>query len=511
MEQDFSSLPDEALTPEQRRRKQEALAGVVAQIGSGQQAQADIQAKANMAKEVSAAVAPPQPPRSFVVPGSLAPKPAPAPEPVESAKDFVQPPAPVAPQAGMGATPPPGVLTQVQSESSTSQKLLNTEGYDAAQKKADESAAASDLAQQELTLATATEQFARADKIAADTAELQKRQQENMAAQQRASDLFKARFDEYSNTSVVNPWSNMSTGAKLMSALSIGLGGLAGAPEGKNVGLDIINDTIKRDIELQKANMDKKKGELTLIQQYGQELRQQGLDDRQIFEGMLALGQKQFDMKIDAMQKVINPKDPKYPQILAIQAKRAQERVPQELEVAKFGATTVQKSAATTTAIGKGGAGAAPKELEEKATRELLDKENVLYNYKRLEQVANTSKEEMGKIMGTINKYAQAWNLAGGNWYKLDEETQNAIAQAIKAQSGAQVTDAEREWLTSYFPSTTNDITQFQARLANQLNRGKENYLRELDTREQRGENVAPWRERFNRDFTPPTGIKKQP
>lgn len=53
-------------------------------------------------------------------------------------------------------------------------------------------------------------------------------------------------------------WNNMSTGNKVLATIGIILGGAGGGASGRNMALDVLNNTIDRDIKAQQANIDKK-------------------------------------------------------------------------------------------------------------------------------------------------------------------------------------------------------------------------------------------------------------
>lgn len=342
--------------------------------------------------------------------------------------------------------------------------------------------------------------------------ELEQRRADNLQAQEQAADTFRKQFDEYANTQVTNPWSNMSTGAKIMSAISIGLGGLGAGPGGKNIGLDIINQNIARDIDIQKANMDKKKGQLTVLQDYGQSLRAQGLNDQQVTEGMIALGKKLTANKLEQIALGMGSEDGRSSALLKSAADMNQDAAKTQLELAKAKSSTVT----TTDNLqiggigGPGGGTGMGKDLSEKETSDLLNQQKALRGFKRLDNLAKANDDEIGLIMGTLNKYRAKFNAASGDFYKLDTATQDAIAKALKAQSGAQLTDKEIEWLKSYFPSTTMDSNQFRSRLAALSGPALEETRRELEMRAKLGQRVQPLIDQLNADFpTNPTGLKK--
>lgn len=76
-------------------------------------------------------------------------------------------------------------------------------------------------------------------------------------------------------------FTSQSTGAKLATMLSVVLGaGAAQRINGRNVGLDMMNDAVARDIDAQKASFDMKRGALSAQQNlYGQMLQTFGRED----------------------------------------------------------------------------------------------------------------------------------------------------------------------------------------------------------------------------------------
>lgn len=66
----------------------------------------------------------------------------------------------------------------------------------------------------------------------------------------------------------INPnhyWENLSTGNKVMTGIALALGALGGAASGgKNAAVDVINQSINRDIAAQKMNLDNKKSLLSV-------------------------------------------------------------------------------------------------------------------------------------------------------------------------------------------------------------------------------------------------------
>lgn len=95
---------------------------------------------------------------------------------------------------------------------------------------------------------------------------------------------------------------NQSTGAKLATMLSVVLGaGAAQRINGRNVGLDMMNDAIARDVDAQKASFDMKRGALAAKQSlYGQMLQNFGREDIAADATQLAL-MKGYEAKIGAV------------------------------------------------------------------------------------------------------------------------------------------------------------------------------------------------------------------
>lgn len=71
-------------------------------------------------------------------------------------------------------------------------------------------------------------------------------------------------------------WASMSTGNRIIAAISLALGGIGGGLTGKggNVALDIINKAIDRDIEAQKGNLENKKSLLSINLQRTRDLNE---------------------------------------------------------------------------------------------------------------------------------------------------------------------------------------------------------------------------------------------
>lgn len=99
-------------------------------------------------------------------------------------------------------------------------------------------------------------------------ASLQKRQEDFQNRLDSYNAQTESAYNDYMNGEIDpnHMWHNMGTGNKVLAAISIALGGLGGGLSGRggNTGLDVINQAINRDIEAQKANLDKKRSLLSM-------------------------------------------------------------------------------------------------------------------------------------------------------------------------------------------------------------------------------------------------------
>lgn len=137
--------------------------------------------------------------------------------------------------------------------------LLNRlESGSAAEKQAVDAKAKADIAesvvrqQQAETNSTALAEHQRAKD------EMERQYQSNVANKQKE---IEGLTDKYLNTPLDanHMWHEMGTGGKITAGIAIALGALGGALSGTNgnVGLDLINKAIERDIKMQEMNLDK--------------------------------------------------------------------------------------------------------------------------------------------------------------------------------------------------------------------------------------------------------------
>ena len=87
--------------------------------------------------------------------------------------------------------------------------------------------------------------------------------------------------EDYSNTNI-DPsrfWSDMGTGNKILAGISLGLGAIGGMVDGKNRVADIFENAINRDVNIQKANLDKKSQAMTAQRGVLADMRMQFSDE----------------------------------------------------------------------------------------------------------------------------------------------------------------------------------------------------------------------------------------
>lgn len=95
-------------------------------------------------------------------------------------------------------------------------------------------------------------------------ADLEKQKADNFQKANEATDSKIADYEkmkqDFRDTVIKDPWAERSTGAKIGAALAIGFGAFGGALTGQpNAALQIINDSINRDLQIQSKNLETKK------------------------------------------------------------------------------------------------------------------------------------------------------------------------------------------------------------------------------------------------------------
>ena len=101
-------------------------------------------------------------------------------------------------------------------------------------------------------------------------------------------------------------WNSKTTEQRNSATIALFLGAVgAGITGGQNVAIKDIDDNIKRDIDAQLANIDKKRGELTELQRVAQTVRQQGGDIQMQKNAMLATARSALEDRVRGMGMVM--------------------------------------------------------------------------------------------------------------------------------------------------------------------------------------------------------------
>ena len=244
--------------------------------------------------------------------------PAPATAPIAPAEG-----APAIVRTGIGAQPqapptPPAKPEMVTAGVSTSTATGSTralgpskETLDAAMKaQAELGQAQADLAQRQADAQLAQARYIREqaqaeEKARMDQAIVEEETQRRLAPVNQAIDTARQQYQSMS----VDPnrwWNSRTTEQRNSATLALFLGAVgAGITGGQNVAIKDIDDNIKRDIDAQLANIDKKRGELTELQRVAQTVRQQGGDIQAQKNAMLATARGAMALRIDAMGKTM--------------------------------------------------------------------------------------------------------------------------------------------------------------------------------------------------------------
>lgn len=315
------------------------------------------------------------------------------------------------------------------------------------------------------------------DQRAEEFNELQTRMNDIRARQQQAMDEYKQKFDTYAEQKIENPWSKMSTGSKVLAGLSIFLGGLTGEG-GKNAALDIINKNIEQDIALQKANLNKDKGALTMLQQYAKDLQQQGMDDINVTKAMRAMHYRKLSDKLKGMASQTLDKA-KAAEMTALSENLAQTSLKEQMDVSKAAADKVSvKYASGASLMGDKKVDRAPTALLEKAINSQRGYLASVKLKKMLEQNPDMM-EKIGAIAGRIaalTKYFGDENAA-----VLDQAIKNEILNKLRAVTGAQMTDAERQYIAQTMPSMFEDKKSFLAKLNSNIDSYRDQYTNDFN------------------------------
>lgn len=406
----------------------------------------------------------------------------------------------VTPEAGLTAPPTaptdvapvdPGLM--ITTATQETEKPLSEE-YQKAASKAMNASAELETAQRDMIEAQQQDLQKEAEIKAAQAAQetaqaqmLQQRVDANIAAQQEAMDRYQQDYDKYASMEVQNPWARASTGSKVLAGLSIVLGGLSG-PGGAESARKVIDDAIARDIELQKANLNKKKGDLTMLQQHAKDLQNMNMSDVNITKSMQALANGAVARQLESMAATTAASNPARSQLMAQMAnERRQAEFALQRQVAADQARTVTtKQVPFATAM----QGEAKKPLDGPRLKNLESAEGSIKAYAGIKNMLKDPefRDKVGKIAGNWNRFKAAW-LGDAKAASLMSATDRALLSALREATGAQMTDAERQFISQTMPSFTENIESFEAKLEDRYKESlnkyetlKNRYSRNFDT-----------------------------
>lgn len=402
---------------------------------------------------------------------------APQPEPQETADEFAAAPPAMAPE---GSAPPAPPMDMVTTQVSTSSEQIDPKLKEKVEAQIDAernlSEKRADLLEAESVMKAeqARLQMERANKEAAEAEAANMRVQDYMQRQQNAIEEYKQKYDQYASQDIQNPWSRASTGSKVLAGLSIVLGGLSG-PGGVEAAQKGIDKYLADDLALQKANLDKKKGELTMIQQHAKDLRQAGFDDLQITQSMQAMMNGALAKKFNAMAAQMQTTDPakaaQLAQMAADRAAKETELVSKVAENQKQTVTQVPMASLMGKAEKKD---RAPTKLAEKAMNSQRGYEASVKLKKMIEQNPDMLKQ-IGPIAGRIAEL-KAKFVGDENAAVLSQSIKNEILNKLKAVTGAQMTDAERRYIAETMPSMFEAEETFMAKLSANIDQYARDY-----------------------------------
>lgn len=289
--------------------------------------------------------------------------------------------------------------------------------------------------------------------------------------QQQAVDAYQDSFNKYSSEAIVNPWSRASTGTKILAGLSIVLGGLSG-PGGAETARGVIDSQINQDIELQKANINKKKGELSMLQQHAKDLQDMGMNDINVTKSMKALAAQSLANQLKGMAAQRQASDPAGAVKLAqLEADYAQKSMQLQGEVAESQKQTVTQQPAFSLSN--------KKPVEGERFKELRAAEGTVRAYKQIKELLKDpeTRKKVGRIAGEFAKIGARW-FGDAKAAELSSKVDQAVLQALKAATGAQMTDAERAYIMETLPRMNENFESFEAKMNDRINTNLQAYSR---------------------------------
>ena len=250
------------------------------------------------------------------------------------------------------------------------------------------------------------------------------------------------------------------TPRRIGALIAIALGGLGAAMQGpgvKNTALELINQNIDRDIAAQKANIGIKQNQVGNQNNiYGRVLQQSGderLADAAARKAMYDAHIADIEAKV-AMSKIPSVKANGAAMIAGLRAQSAESDAVILRQTEKKVDSQVDVKKIPTPEVTPKGEVAVLKDLNAKgaALNRMRDLKAVYEDETKLKNL------KVGPISGRVS---DALRSIGVEWIPETSETltqQNAVlALFVKAMSGAQVTDKEREWYERMLPTAKDN------------------------------------------------------
>lgn len=365
----------------------------------------------------------------------------------------------VAPSSGPSSveTPQPSGAGMIPVQRQTVQKEEDPE-MEARRAERDQAQLAYLGAEKRVQEETAKLRSAEAAELQAQSEALQQRNADRQAMQDNAMLRMGEAISRYDNMEVQNPWSNRSTGARILAALSVAGSGFLARQAGQqgNPALDIINKSIQQDIDIQKANIDKQKGTITALQAYGQELRAMGVDDRAVASAMTAMAQKKTAAQIESLANQLpakadgtpDPRSANYLKIAADLKNQAYEADSQNARAYASQTTLTEQPLIS-------GPEVEGEKLDNKALEKFaMEEQSIKANEELIAAFEKKPKllEQIGPIIGEFNRL-RAKYFGDPDFAALDVELKDNLLVKLRQTTGAQMTNSEREFITQTVPT----------------------------------------------------------
>lgn len=280
------------------------------------------------------------------------------------------------------------------------------------------------------------------------------RQQREAGRQQRLQqdvDKLNAAIEDYSKTEV-DPnrlYSNMGVGQKISAVLSVMLGGYAGGVSGKggNVGLDMLNQAIDRDISAQKIQLEKKSGLVTARTNLIGRMREIFGDERLAEKASKDAMLQNAEIKLKQIAASAESGEAKAKTLAAL-GDLSLERQKNQLEFANISSQIYERTATAQAKMAEAQAGPKLDQNQYAAADAAHRVENSLEIFKKLEgdgfDPTSSKYRGHGKLPAEIqSKDYQQFKQAG----------KEILASILRKESGAAITEDEwDEYAILYLP-----------------------------------------------------------